>query len=148
VQAALSRHKLAAVQIRYSLVDRTIERGLLPYCQQQRISILAFSALGLEFWRIKQADPEEALEQIARETGKTEAQVALNWLVSKDQVVALAKASTVPHALEDCEAGGWRLTPGQLALLDQKVRCRRRGWLHSAARYCNRYVRQSLGRDL
>ena len=36
---------LDAVQIRYSMLDRKIEQELLPYCREQRISILVYSPL-------------------------------------------------------------------------------------------------------
>ena len=36
---------LDAVQPKYSMLDREIEKGLLPYCQKNTISILAYSPL-------------------------------------------------------------------------------------------------------
>src|SRR6266446_7019382 len=37
--------RIAANQVRYSLVDRTIEEELLPYCQQNRVTVIAYSPL-------------------------------------------------------------------------------------------------------
>jgi hypothetical protein len=54
----------------------------------------------------------------------------------------------VAHALEDCDASGWRLSPEQCSLLEEKVRFHRHGWFYDVARYCKRYVTQSLGRGL
>jgi diketogulonate reductase-like aldo/keto reductase len=147
-QAALSKHKIASNQVRYSLIDRSIERGLLQYCQRNAITIIAFSPLGRSFLNLKQADPEGVLTQLARSSGKTEAQIALNWLIAKDGVVAIPKASTAAHALEDCGASGWRLTPEQYTLLERKIRFECHGRLYDVLRDCNRYVMQSLGREL
>lgn len=41
-QAALSRQRIAANQARYSLGERTIEGGLLEYCQKNGIAIIAY----------------------------------------------------------------------------------------------------------
>jgi diketogulonate reductase-like aldo/keto reductase len=147
-QAALSRHRIVSNQVRYSLMDRTIERDLLDYCGRNAVTIIAFSPLGRSFANLKDADPEGVLKQVADSAEKSEAQVALNWLISKPNVVAIPKASTVQHALEDCEASGWRLPVERYALLERKIRFQSHGWVYDALRYCNRYAMQSLGRGL
>jgi hypothetical protein len=147
-QAALSRHKIMSNQVRYSLIDRTIEDGLLQYCRKNSITIIAFSPLGLNFTSLRSADPEGALSQLAAKSGRTEAQIALNWLIAKDGVVTIPKASTVPHALEDWEAAGWRLSADQYALLEKKIRFTSRGRLECLFRDFVRYVAQRRGKAL
>ena len=147
-QRALSKSRIVSNQVRYSLIDRSIECGLLQYCRETSVTIIAFSPLGLTFSRMQAADRERVLFQIASAAGKTEAQVALNWLIAKDNVVAIPKASSVPHAIEDCEAAGWRLSPADYALLERKIPCERHGALHDFIRDCRRYVIQSLGRGI
>ena len=147
-QRALTKHKIVTNQVRYSLVDRSIESGLLRYCQQNQVTIIAYSPLGLDFSSLKRADPHGVLGEVARSAGKTEAQVALNWLISKEHVVAIPKASTVAHALEDWEATGWRLPADSYKLLEEKIVCRRDGWMHSVLLSAYRYARQSVGRSL
>lgn len=147
-QAALSKYKIMSNQVRYSLIERTIERGLLRYCRENAITVIAFSPLGLNFSSLRSADPDGALAQVAAASGKTEAQIALNWLIAKDGVVAIPKASTVPHALEDYDAAGWRLSEGQYALLERKIRFTSRGRLWAILRDCNRYVSQRRGQSL
>ena len=44
-QATLSKDRIVSNQVRYSLVERTIEDGLLQYCEDRQITILAFSPL-------------------------------------------------------------------------------------------------------
>jgi len=147
-QAALSKYRIVSNQLRFSLIERTVERGMLDYCRRNQITVLAFSPLGENFSNVKAADPEGMLTKVAAATGKTEAQVALNWLVAKDNVVAIAKASTVQHVIEDCEASGWRLPVSQCELLDATVRFKRRGRLESAARRYARHLLQLAGRQI
>jgi diketogulonate reductase-like aldo/keto reductase len=42
-QKALGTHPVVSNQVRYNLIDRTIESGLLRYCQEQRITVIAYS---------------------------------------------------------------------------------------------------------
>jgi diketogulonate reductase-like aldo/keto reductase len=147
-QAALSNYKIVSNQVRYSLIERTIESGLLAYCQQTGITVIAFSPLGMSLPEIRTRDPGRALDQVASGLGRTPAQIALNWLVSKDNVVAIPKASSVAHVSEDCGASGWRLSQAECALLETKIRCKRRGRLESAGRRGARHVFQWFGRGL
>jgi diketogulonate reductase-like aldo/keto reductase len=147
-QAALSRHKIVSNQVCYSLIDRTIEGGLLEYCQRNAITVIAYSPLGTSFPQMKAADTEGVLAQVAQAAGKTEAQIALNWLIAKDNVLAIPKASTTGHAIEDCGASGWRLSPSEYRLLEAKIRCRRRGWAWSLLKGSKRHAAQLLGRQL
>jgi len=96
-QAALSRQQIAANQVRYSLIERTIEGGLLEYCQKNGIMIIAYSPLATSLRNIRAVDPERVLRRVAQASAKSEAQVALNWCVSKENVIAIPKASTVAH---------------------------------------------------
>jgi diketogulonate reductase-like aldo/keto reductase len=146
-QSALSKYRIVSNQVRYSLIDRTIENGLLEYCQQNEITIIAYSPFGTAFSRVRTADPEGVLAQVARVAAKTEAQVAINWLISKDNVVTIPKASTVAHVIENCGASGWRLPPDDYTSL-AKIRFQKRGWVTSTLRRSKRYVAQSLGRQL
>jgi len=145
---ALTRHKIVSNQVRYNLIDRTIELGLLQYCQKHEITVIAYSPLGSGLRQIKDCDPENVLDRIAASSGQSEAQVALNWLIRQDHVIAIPKADRVAHAIENCTASGWRLSQEDYGLLSSKIRCRRRGTLPSALRRRVRQVYQLFGRRL
>ena len=133
-QKAMRKHRIAANQMFYNLTERSVEPGLLSYCHQSGISVIAYSPLarGLPF--LRQKDPNGVLSQVARETGKTIAQVAINWCLRHDHVFAIPKGNTIPHILELCGASGWRLSPGQVQLLSENVRFHRRGPLENLVR--------------
>jgi diketogulonate reductase-like aldo/keto reductase len=147
-QAALKKNRIVANQVRYSLIERTIEGGLLKYCQENAISIIAFSPLGTNFSQFKAADPQGELARVAALAGKAEAQAALNWLIAKDGVVTIPKASTAAHVSEDCGASGWRLSDRDYASLASAIRYRRRGLLEIVARRLARNVLQHLGKGV
>ena len=92
-QDALGDIPLASNQVRYSLAVRTIEDDVLPYCQNNDITVIAysplarkgdFSASGLEDARAIAGlegscdDLAQRLEKVAAEIGKTPAQIMLN----------------------------------------------------------------------
>ncbi len=146
-QAALPNHRIVADQVRYSLVERTIEQGLLPISRQSGVTIVAFSPLGSGLSNLRASDPEGVLPRVASMVGKSEAQVALNWLTSKENVIALTRASTVERVLENLSASGWRLPPEAMQLLDSKIRFRSRGPFESAVRRVARAAFQLLGKE-
>src|SRR5438309_3252686 len=45
-QAALSREEIVSNQVEYSLVDRAVEETILPYCQREKVTLIAYSPLG------------------------------------------------------------------------------------------------------
>lgn len=148
-QAHLSKARIVSNQVRYSLIDRSAEQELLPYCEANQISLLAFSPLATGFDNLRLSDREDSLGQIAAEAGKTRAQVALNWCVSHPAVIAIFKADKVEHVRENCAASGWSLTPQQRQLLSSIVRCSRaRSRLERFARRQARRALQFAGRNL
>jgi len=145
-QAALAKQRIVANQVRYSLVERTIEGGLLQYCQKNGITVIAYSPLATGLGNIRAVDPKGVLRKVAEASSKSTAQVALNWCISKENVIAIPKASTVAHVLEDIWASGWKLQPELARLLEERMRYRRRGALEIGARRAVRWGMQMIGR--
>ncbi len=135
-------------QPRFSMLDRTIEPEILPYCIGNNVSILAYSPLerGLltgkvtldrEFRRgdhrrdepwfqkknLKRAlDFLEKLKPIAADHGKTLAQFAANWVICQEGITtALVGARAPEQVVENAGAADWRLTWEELRLIDQYV---------------------------
>jgi len=139
-QAALKKNKLVSNQMRYNVADRTIERDVLPFCREHNVTLIAYSPLGHNFRELLAADSKGVLEEVARETHKSKAQVALNWCLAKRGVMVLAKTESEEHMKENCGSSGWRLTPEQLGRLDRGIKFRRRGPFEVALR---RFVRRT-----
>jgi len=144
-QTALSKYRVVSNQVRYSLVDRSAEVDLLRYCGENRITVIAHSPLAHGIRHIKEKDPRAILSKVAALTGKTEAQVALNWCVSSENVVAIPKASSIDHVVQNCDVSDWRLSLKENRLLEKGLKFRRRGRAEAGLRRAARAVLQRLG---
>ncbi len=103
----------ATNQVLYNLTRRGIEFDLVPLCREQGMPIMAYSP-------IEQARllSNPALGKVAKAAGATPAQVALAWLLQKDGVIAIPKATNPAHLREDIAALGVRLDGDALAALN------------------------------
>jgi diketogulonate reductase-like aldo/keto reductase len=146
-QAALSKYRVVSNQVRCSLVDRSVEVDLLRYCAENQITVIAYSPLASGINHIKEKSPHAVLNRVATLAGKTEAQVALNWCITRENVIAIPKASSVEHVVENCDASGWQLSSEQIRLLEEGVGFRRRGRAEAALRRAARAVLQRLDRN-
>jgi diketogulonate reductase-like aldo/keto reductase len=114
--SALARSEVAACQVNYSLIHRKVEKDIIPYCQENKIAVLAYYPLGHGLL----AKPSSKMEAVCRRNSKTPAQVALNWLVSKPGVFAIPRASRPTHVIEDLGGSEWRLSDGDSADLERE----------------------------
>ena len=143
-QAVLLRNRIVSNQVRYNLIDRDIERGLLAYCRANGISVIAYSPLARGIPNMFARDPRGVLRQVAAATGKTPAQVALNWCVSSEGVIAIPKASSAERVEENCRGSGWRLSSEHVRILREGMRFRRRGRVETALRgFAGRILRRA-----
>ena len=147
-QKAMTRHRIVANQVSYSLADRTIESKLLPYCQREKIAIIAYSPLGHRLSSLAERDPGKVLQVVAARNGKTVPQVALNWCISKPGVVAIPKSDSVEHTRDNCGASGWRLPAEDMKLLSSRIRFRSRSDALNPLRWVAKYGLQKMGRGL
>jgi len=127
-----------------SLVDRSVEADLLRYCVENQITVIAYTPLARGINHIKEKDPRAILSKVVAMSGKTEAQVALNWCISRENVIAIPKASSVEHVVQNCDASGWRLSFEENRLLEKGIKFRRRGRAEAALRRAARAILQRL----
>jgi diketogulonate reductase-like aldo/keto reductase len=145
-QRAMTKHRIVANQVRYNLIDRTIELGLLRYCNAQDITVIAHSPLACDLPSIRARDSEDVLGKLAQANSRTVAQIALNWCLSKQGVVAIPKANSAEHVRENGSAGDFHLSPQELQLLDTRVRFEQRSPTEIMLRRFARLLLQVTGR--
>ncbi|MBC8003109.1 MAG: aldo/keto reductase [Opitutaceae bacterium] len=135
-QRAMRRHPVVANQVRFSLIDRTISPDLLPYCQTNGITVIAYSPLARGLHHILDCDPQGVLMELAKAINRTPLQIALNWCLYQDRVAVIPKGNSDDHIVENCGASDWRLSPEQFRRLDESVVFRFRGRVDSFIRKC------------
>ncbi len=102
-RASLPVGELVSNQVEYSLSSRYAEAEILPYCERERLTLIAYSPLARG--KIIHSLPEEIL----RKYNMTEAQVMLNWVTHSEQVVAIPKAANLSHLEENASSVSVRL---------------------------------------
>ncbi len=102
-QAALSANEIVSNQVEYSVLVRDPETsGLLDYCKSNKITLIAYSPLVRGALRDRRyMDFVKILSEIGKEHDATDSQIALSWLLSKEQVVAVPKAGRIEHIREN-----------------------------------------------
>jgi aryl-alcohol dehydrogenase-like predicted oxidoreductase len=141
--ATLQRHglPLASNQVKYSLLDRRVEKkGLLARCKELGVRLIAYSPLemglltgkygpenpppgvrGTRYRRLLPSLPRliERMCQIGEaHGGKSPSQVALNWLICKG-ALPIPGAKNAAQAIQNAGASGWRLSEAEIEELDE-----------------------------
>jgi diketogulonate reductase-like aldo/keto reductase len=101
-------------QLLFNLTRRGIEFDLLPWMRERRMPVMAYSPV--EQARLL-SNPK--LVAFARRHDMTPSQAALAWLLSRNDVIAIPKASRREHVQENAGALGIELSAEQLAELDK-----------------------------
>ncbi|HEX2513923.1 MAG TPA: aldo/keto reductase, partial [Chloroflexota bacterium] len=137
-----------SVQPRYNVVDRTIERELLPFCRQYGIGIVPYSPLAGGIltgkYRLGEAPPADtragrnprlqqqlneamlgkvnALAKWARDQGHDVGHLALAWLLSRPEVSTIIAGATKPEQVEaNARAAEWVISESDLAEIDSAL---------------------------
>ena len=130
---------LATNQVRWSLIDRRVERdGLLATARALGVTLMAYSPLGQGLLSgADAADPvaadggaaealarlRRAVAGVARGLGATVSQVALAWLLARgDDVVVLPGATRAAHITDDAGAMDMTLDAASRDLVDEASR--------------------------
>jgi diketogulonate reductase-like aldo/keto reductase len=105
---------VATNQILYNLSRRGAEWSLLPWLRKHKIPVMAYSPV--EQGRLLD---NRKLKDLAPKNNMTPAQVALAWLLAKDDVIVIPKTSRRERLKENLAALEHPLTQPQLAELDR-----------------------------
>ena len=134
-RAALRNNEIVSNQILYNLRRRGAERDVIPYCRQHNIAVIAYSPLaegalaggndgngggGIRpGWLSGRNRGRRALAETVAATGRTAAQVAINWVADQPGVIAIPKSDSVARTEANCAASGWHLTAEQRGALER-----------------------------
>src|SRR6185295_14872028 len=100
---------VATNQVLYNLEHRGVEFDLLPWARERGMPVMAYSPLGSDARSVRRLLGNRALAEIAARHSATPARVALAWLLARDGVVAIPKASSAEHVRDNRAALDLRL---------------------------------------
>ena len=127
-EAALGADLIVENQIKYSLFDHEFADSVIPYCEERGIMVLAYSSLEQgDFQREmrRNAGLADTMQRVCAETGRTPAQILLNWTLRSPVVITIPKTNTLARVDENCGAAGWRLSGEQWDALTEAAGRRR-----------------------
>ncbi len=138
--------QFVGLQIKYNLIDRTVERELIPMAREMDIAVTPWSVLGAgvltgKFTRDKTDNPTQRLkatemgsgalvernltiarevDKIADEIGRTSSQVALSWLRQQPgNIIPIIGARTLSQLKDNLGCLEVELTPDQVNRLSE-----------------------------
>ncbi len=101
----LSHTEIVSNQVLYNIIDKGIEEYVLPFCRKNNITVIAYRPLSKG--QIAQEPYKSRLEKIGKKYGKTAVQVAINWVLRHDNVVAIPRTMNPKHLEEILGSIGW-----------------------------------------
>lgn len=136
-----------SLQPQYNLLDRRIEREIVPVCEAYGLGIIPYSPLAGGFltgkYRRGEPVPEgvrgygsrgfanrtltdrnfdivEGLEAFAQARGHTVGELAVAWLLAKPAVSVVITGATKPEQIEEnAKAASWKLNEEETAEIDK-----------------------------
>jgi aryl-alcohol dehydrogenase-like predicted oxidoreductase len=121
---------LAANEVYYHLLHRQPEvNGVLEACRELNVALVAFRPLA-NGQLVSNASPSRrgkvnealhnTLQTIAQQRGKSMSQVALNWLLQRDEhIIPIPGATSARHARDNAETLTWQLSEEEFRAIDQ-----------------------------
>ena len=105
VAQSMTKNKIVCNQVHYNIQYREVEeRGLLKYSQANDVMLVAWRPL--QKGNLPQAP---IIDELSKKYNKTASQVAINWLISQQNVVTIAKTSNIDHLIENIGAVDWTM---------------------------------------
>lgn len=132
-------HPVASLQPEYNMLERGVEKDLLPYCAENQIGVIAYSPmasglltgkytratmelLAADDWRRKYSEHfrepvltanlalVEKLEEIARRFNRTPGELAVAWVLRRPEMTAAIVGARRPSQIEQiAPASNWQL---------------------------------------
>ncbi len=140
--------RFISVQPQYSLINREMDREVLPLCKEENVGVIPWAPIGGGFltgkyqagvtpssgrlangggessWEYRSTERNftilNEVQKISNELDKPPAQVALNWLLNKEEITSpIFGATSLEQFDENIGSIGWRLTKEQWDRLDE-----------------------------
>ncbi|MFD2216257.1 aldo/keto reductase [Metabacillus endolithicus] len=140
--------RFISIQPQYSLINREMDREILPLCREENVGVIPWAPIGGGFltgkykqgespttgrlsegvgessWENRDNDKNfkilQTVQEIAQAVDKTPAQVSLRWLLQKEEITSpIFGASSLEQFNENMGSVDWELTAEQWNQLDE-----------------------------
>jgi len=140
----LKKHDIVSNQIEYNLLRRNPEKELIPCCQKEGLTVIAYSPLAqglltgkygpgkmpngffrrafiyVRYGRIGEiTNLVEVLKEISSRKGASISQIALSWVLRHSNVVAIPGAKREEHVKQNAESAELELSNKELETLEK-----------------------------
>lgn len=114
-----TKNKIVANELKYNLWAKDIDIKTIEYCQNNNIIVIAYKPFGRG--KIK-TEKIKLLLDLSKKYNKTEAQIVLNWLISKKNVVTIFKAISINNLHENLGALSFQITKKDSEKIDSIIK--------------------------
>jgi diketogulonate reductase-like aldo/keto reductase len=109
----------ACDQVLYHLEERAVEHAVLPWCEDHRVPLMAYSPFGSGNFPSPKSKGGKVLAEIAAAHGATPHQIALAFLLRDPIVFVIPKAGSAAHAVENAAAAEIELADEEIEAIDR-----------------------------
>ncbi len=140
----LQKGEIIVNELEYNLINRNIEKDMLPFLREKEIAVLAYCPLLCGFLTAKYDEistfPEndfrnnyslfkhkenfkhsrelfQLMREIAENHNVTPAEVAINWLLKDNDIIPIPGAKKISHIESNIHASQWKLTKEEYSQL-------------------------------
>ena len=114
-----TQNQIVANQLHLNLMYREPERdGLVEYCQQNDMLFIAWRPV--QKGALTQPGHYPILDEMCAKYQKTPSQIAINGLISQENIITLAKSTNLEHLEENLGALGWQMDKNDMERLDKE----------------------------
>ncbi len=114
----VSKLPIVSLQLEYNLLERSVEQDLLPYCEKNKITNIAYTPLNSgNILKIEKYS--KIFSNFSKKYNKTASQIILNFLISHPSVIAIPATTSILHLEENVKSTEFLLEEVDIETLSQ-----------------------------
>jgi len=115
-----TENKIVCNQLYYNLAHKDpATDGSLEYALDNDMMLVAWRPLEKGIFS---GSEDRTLKELSKKYGKTGNQIAINWLISQENVVTISKSGNIKHLKENLGALVWKMDDDDMELLTENFR--------------------------
>ncbi len=112
----ISKFPIISLQTEFNLLERSMEHDLLPYCEKNGITVIAYTPLNSGSI-LKTEKYSKIFLNLSKKYNMSASQIILNFLISHPPVIAIPATTNVNHLEENANAAEFVLKKADIDLL-------------------------------